>query len=163
MAPVVENQVLSLPANRQSDTFEVQGTTYSYEFHFYPVDSLPLVVNAEGLRYHDNLVDLTVRRGATVVLSHRFSRHSFASMLSAKDMRTSALVGFSYNLTKTDDHSALHFVATVGDPDETAGINFPFDIKVSPDGSYSIEHAQNLETEPLIEGLNQDPSTDGGV
>lgn len=162
-APVVEDRIHTMSVIDHSDTFRVENRLYEYHYHFAPADSLPIVTNADGTRYNDNTVLLTIKRDSTVIFNHRFTKASFAELVPASNLKTSALAGFSYNLTKTDDHTQLRFIATVGDPDETAGINFPIEILVKPSGQFSLQPAEDIETEPLIEGLNVDPSQNGQV
>lgn len=163
VAPEQSNAILDLGVMERSDTITVRGRLYHYSFRFAPSDSLPIITNADGSRYHDNEVMLTVRRDSTVVLRRRFTKQSFASMVPHGELQNSALVGFSYNLNHADDHSQLRFIATVGDPDETAGIYYPVELRISTDGTFSLHEAEDFETESLFEGLNQEPAEDMGV
>ena len=163
VAPQESNAILDLGVIEQNQTFTVRGKQYDWSFRFTPVDSLPIVINPDGSRYHDNEVLLTIRRDSTIVLRRRFTKQSFASMVPKKELKNTALVGFCYNLNHTDDHSCLRFIATVGDPDETSGIYYPVEIRIDPDGSYSLHHVEDFETESLFEGMNEDPADDIGV
>ena len=163
VAPQQTNAILDLGVMERSDTITVRGRLYRYNFRFAPVDSLPIIVNPDGTRYHDNEVLLTISRDSTVVLRRRFTKQSFASMVPAQELHKLALAGFSYNLNHADDHSQLRFIATVGDPDETSGINYPVEIRVTADGTYSLHTVEDFETESLFDDLNLDPSEDMGV
>ncbi len=162
-SPAVSNEIIDLGTIERSDTFTLRGKVYRYEFRLASVDSLPIIVNSDGTRYYDNDVTLTVRHDSTVVLRRRFTKHSFASHVPADQIRNSALVGFSFDFTHADDHNYLRFIATVGDPDETTGVNYPVEVRVAPDGTYSLEPAEDFETESLFEGINEDPSDNLGV
>lgn len=163
VAPQQTNAILDLGVMERNDTITVRGKLYHYSYRFAPVDSLPVIVNPDGTRYHDNVVQLTVRRDSTVVLQRRFTKHSFASMVPRDELPDLALAGFSYNLNHLDDHSQLRFIATVGDPDETSGINYPVEIRISSDGTYSLHTVEDFETESLFDDLNLDPTEDMGV
>ena len=163
VAPQQTNAILDLGVMERSDTITVRGRLYRYNFRFAPVDSLPIIVNPDGTRYHDNEVLLTISRDSTVVLRRRFTKQSFASMVPAQELHKLAHAGFSYNLNHADDHSQLRFIATVGDPDETSGINYPVEIRVTADGTYSLHTVEDFETESLFDDLNLDPSEDMGV
>ena len=163
VAPQESNAIIDLGEIARNDTFTVRGRLYHYSFRLAPTDSLPVITNADGARYHDNELQLTIRRDSTVVLRKRFTKKSFASYVPAEAMHNSALVGFSYNLNHADDHSQLRFIATVGDPDETADIYYPVEIRVSPDGTCSFHTVEDFETESPFEGLNEDPGDDKGV
>lgn len=163
VAPQQSNAIIDLGILERNDTITVRGKLYHYSYRFAPVDSLPVITNPDGSRYHDNDVQLTVRRDSTVVLKRHFTKHSFASMVPKGELSKFALVGFSYNLNHADDHSQLRFIATVGDPDETSGIFYPVEIRISPDGSYSLHTVEDFETESPFEGLNVEPTEDMGV
>ena len=162
-SPAVSNEIIDLGTIERSYTFTLRGKVYRYEFRLASVDSLPIIVNSDGTRYYDNDVTLTVRHDSTVVLRRRFTKHSFASHVPADQMRNSALVGFSFDFTHADDHNYLRFIATVGDPDETTSVNYPVEVRVAPDGTYSLFPAEDFETESLFEGINEDPSDNLGV
>lgn len=161
--PTDSNEIIDLGVMERNDTITIRGKKINWSFRFAPVDSLPIIVNPDGSRYHDNDVQLTIRRDSTIILRRRFTKQSFASMVPKGDLNNSALVGFCYNLNHTDDHSCLRFIATVGDPDETSGIYYPIEIRIDPDGSYSLHHVEDFETESPFEGMNEDPSDDIGV
>ena len=163
VTPAVTNEIIDLGVIEQNQIFTVRGKQYNWSFRFAPVDSLPIIVNPDGSRYHDNEVQLTIHRDSTLVLRRRFTKQSFASMVPKDELPNTALVGFCYNLNHTDDHSCLRFIATVGDPDETSGIYYPVEIRIDPDGSYSLHHVEDFETESLFEGMNEDPAEDLGV
>ncbi len=163
IAPTVSNEIIDMQAIEHTDTFSIRGKKYTYDFRLAPVDSLPVVMNADGSRYHDNDVTLTVRRDSTVVLRRRFTKHSFASQVPARELQNFALVGFSFDFTHADDHSYLRFIATVGDPDEASDIFYPIEVRVAADGTYSLHPAENFETESPYEGMNEDPSDNLGV
>ena len=155
--------IISLRELHRTDSLSVAGQTYTYQYDFVPTDSLPVVRNPQGDDYHDNKVTLVVRQGARTIVQRTFTKHDFSELVPQEFMQTSALVGFTYNYTKLDDHSALYFIATVGDPDETADMAFPIQLKVTPQGSVSMEKATGLDTEPINPGMTIDPSDEGGV
>ena len=125
-----------------------------------PSDSLPVVINLDGARYKDNIVNLSVTKDQQVILQQSFTKASFKNFVPENDMSNCALVGFSYNLNETADTTQLRFIATVGDPDETAGVNYSTEILVSPAGHITMQMAKDLETEPEYDNLNQDPEED---
>lgn len=144
-------------------TVAVKDTEYSYVLQFSSCDSLPVVTNAVGQKYYDNTVTLTISKGADVFYKHTFTKSSFSGMVPSKFMETSALVGFNFNYNKEDDHSAFYFIATVGDPDDSAEMSFPLEVAIGTDKSLSIKKAENLDTEPVHKGLTKDPAYDEGV
>lgn len=144
-----------------TDTIRINGVLYRYTFKFAPDDSLPVIVNSVGQTYHDNRVKLTIKKDSTTIYTHSFTKKSFEGIVPKKFMATSALVGFNYNITKADNHSKFFFIATVGDPDETAELSFPMEVIITTDGQMNIIKAENIETEPIIPGMTVDPEEDG--
>lgn len=155
--------VIRLTSYAYNDTIHIDDKTYSYDFAFSSVDSLPVITNSQGVQYYDNEVKLTIKRDSTIIYSHTFRKHDFNDIVPSDFLKASSLVGFNYNVIKRDDRSALYFIAMVGDPDESAEITYPVEIKISTGGAMSMEHAKDLETEPLHSGMNQDPNDDCGV
>ena len=155
--------IISLRELHRTDSLSVAGQTYTYQYDFVATDSLPVVRNPQGDDYRDNKVTLVVSQGTRTILQRTFTKHDFQELIPEEFMQTSALVGFTYNYTKLDDHSALYFIATVGDPDETADMAFPIQLKITPQGSISMEKATGLDTEPINPGMTIDPDDKGGV
>lgn len=156
--PAELDTVVALEPLSLRSTLTLDGQCLTYEYRMQPSDSLPVITNVDGARYYDNEVLLTVWRDDSVrIFRRRFLKGDFAGCLSLSRMDRVGLVGFSYNPMKSDDTSALYFLATVGDPDETAGVNFPVEIRITPSGSLSMQQAEDIETEPLHEGLNEEP------
>lgn len=144
-----------------TDTVRINGALYRYTFNFAPDDSLPVIVNTVGQTYRDNMVRLTIKKDSTTIYAHTFTKKSFEGIVPKKFMATSALVGFNYNITKTDNPGKFFFIATVGDPDETAELSFPMEVIITTDGQMNIIKAENIETEPIIHGMTVDPEEDG--
>ena len=163
IAPQQSDSILSLDDINASETLLINGEKISYVFRMSPADSLPIVTNLDGTRYKDNIVNLTVSRGNDVILKREFTKYSFKDYVPSNDMSNCALVGFSYNLNETNDSTQLRFIATVGDPDETAGVNYPTEILISPNGNIKMQVAKDIETEPEFDNLNEEPSEDEGV
>ena len=163
VAPQQSNAILSLDEINATESRNIKGSVFTYTIHMAPSDSLPIVVNLDGARYKDNIVKLSVTKDQQVILQRSFTKASFKNFVPENDMSNCALVGFSYNLNETTDSTQLRFIATVGDPDETAGVNYSTEILVSPAGHITMQMAKDLETEPEYDDLNQDPSEDQGV
>lgn len=156
-----ETGVISLRDYSISDTIAIGGKIFNYTYTLEHVDTLPTLINPQGLEYHENRVSIKVSRGDEQIFNKKFLKNNFKDIVPADFLKTSTMVGVNYNFTKRDeDRSALYFIVTVGDPDETSDMVFPLEVKIAPDGSYSIKKAENLETAPISTGLNIDPSED---
>lgn len=156
-APVVVDTILCADVREGCDTVRIQGQLLAYAFRFAPDDSLPLVVNADGQRARDNVAELTVHRGETLLLHRVFHKQDFAAFVPQDQMPYCTLAGFTYDRMRSDERDALRFVATVGDPDESSGVNYPVELVVSPSGALRLEVGDDMETAPLVPDLREEP------
>jgi len=154
--------IISLRDYTINDTISINGKLYKYICTFEHVDTLPVLMNPQGLEYHESRVRIDIKQNDSNVFSKTFYKNNFRDQVPADFLKTSTVVGVNYNFMKRDtDRSAFYFIITVGDPDETSdNMAYPLELKVATDGSYSIKKAENLETEPLHPGMNIDPSED---
>ena len=154
--------IISLRDYTINDTISINGKLYKYTCTFEHVDTLPVLMNPQGLEYHESRVRIDIKQNDSNVFSKTFYKNNFRDQVPADFLKTSTVVGVNYNFMKRDtDRSAFYFIITVGDPDETSDNRaYPLELKVATDGSYSIKKAENLETEPLHPGMNIDPSED---
>jgi hypothetical protein len=154
--------IISLRDYTINDTISINGKLYKYTCTFEHVDTLPVLMNPQGLEYHESRVRIDIKQNDSNVFSKTFYKNNFRDQVPADFLKTSTVVGVNYNFMKRDtDRSAFYFIITVGDPDETSdNMAYPLELKVATDGSYSIKKAENLETEPLHPGMNIDPSED---
>lgn len=156
--PQEQETITSLDPISYRNTSMLSGHRYTYEYKMESIDTLPIIINADGAKYYDNAVNLTIWRDDTVKIFHKvFLKKNFTDYVSNQYIQKSGLVGFSYNPIKEKDQTALYFLATIGDPDESAGVNFPIEIRISTEGSISMKKAEDIETEPLQKGLNEEP------
>lgn len=152
-----QDEIISLPPLSYRASAVLAGKRLTYEYGMEAVDSLPIIVNVDGTRYYDNVVFLTIwGEDSKVLLKRKFLKEDFTKYVSTENMRCLGLVGFSINPETKADSQELHFIATVGDPDETSGVNFPVDIGVDALGNISMKPAENTETAPLNRELSQD-------
>lgn len=157
-----EEQIGTLRERHDKNGISIAEKKYVYKYDFVHDESLPVVRNPQGDDYYDNKVTLKIWQQGNEIFSRTFTKKDFKGLVPEKFMTNSALVGFTYNYTKAETTDALYFIATVGDPDETADMAFPIQIRITPDGSISMEKATNLDTEP-INPMTVDPSNEGGV
>lgn len=156
-----ETGIISLRDYSISDTIAIGGKIFNYTYTLEHVDTLPILINPQGLEYHESRVSIKVTRGDEQIFNKKFLKNNFREIVPADFLKTSTMIGVNYNFTKRDeDRTALYFIVTVGDPDETSDMAFPLELKIAPDGTYSIKKAENLETAPISTGLNIDPKED---
>lgn len=156
-----ETGIISLRDYTLKDTITINGKLYNYACTFEHVDSMPILINPQGLEYHESRVTIAIQRDSTQIFSKTFYKNNFRNYVPSEFLKSSTVVGVNYNFTRRDeDKSAFYFIVTVGDPDETSDMAYPLELKVEPNGTYTIKKAENLETEPISTGLNIDPSED---
>ena len=157
-----QSGVISLRNYTLNDTITIGGKLYKYSCRFEHVDSMPVLINPQGLEYHECRASIDITREDAKVFSKTFYKSNFHDHIPSDFLKTSTVVGINYNFMKIDsDRSAFYFIITVGDPDETSdNMAYPLEVKIATDGSFSIRQAEDLETEPLSPGLNIDPSED---
>lgn len=156
--PTQTDTLLALDARQDNNTVEVDGHQLTYAYAIAPDTLRPIVANQDGQRYYDNTATLTIHEGQALILKQTFTKEDFAYFVPNKEMKFCVLAGFTYDeLANEQRHDALRFIATVGDPDEANGINFPVEIVVRPNGQLTLEQAEDLETAPLTPGLSEQP------
>lgn len=156
--------IVTLRDYRITDTITINGKLYSYDYSLQHVDSMGVVINPQGLEYRESRVHVAVRRGEETIFDKTYYKNDFKAYVPDNELEMYTMVGVTYNDTKRGtDNSALYFIVTVGDPDETSDMAYPLELKVAADGSHTFSKARNLDTEPLRPGMNIDPSDDAGV
>ena len=120
------------------------------------------VPSSEGYKYYDNYVELTIYKGKTdeVEFTHTFNTNSFKQYIPENIQAQSSLVGFNFNYMEFGKHDKFHFIAVVGDPDETTDIAYSIAIDINPDYSISTRIVNNVDTEPISNDMNVDPDED---
>ncbi len=154
------DSVSALQEYQMTDTVTVKGTKYTYTYSFRNDKSLPLIVNSFGYTYYDNAVDVVIRKDTSLIYSHTFTKETFKSHLSDKDISNYALLGFNFNYMKADDHSMFHFITNIGDCDESGSASYPMAIDITLDGKVIITQVKDIETGPQLD-MNVDPEEEG--
>lgn len=156
------NIVQNIPEYRLEDTLTVQGSLYTYSISFQNDKSAEVIRNTEGIRYYDNDVTLTIYRGNSdeVFFTHTFTKDSFRRYLPENQYKQFTLAGVNFNHMEQGHHDRFHFIAAVGDPDETLGITYSIAIDISRDKTISMHKIDNIDTAPISEGMCVDPGED---
>jgi len=139
--------ILSLPAVSFTDTLTIDGKIHQYTIDITPVDTLPVVINGDGVKYHDNSIRLTVTQAKDTLFDHTFTKQSFVDYIKDIDSEQVALVNCRYNINA--DSPALSFVAYVADPDDNIEVERNIEIRVLSDGKYSLQAIEDPEMEPI--------------
>lgn len=142
---VNKDSVYTISPYTLNDNVMVRGTRYNYLCDFHADASLDVVTSSFGDKYYDNVLDLTITKDGEAVFSHQFTKQSFASHINDNELSDYALLGFNFNYMKADDHNQFHFIASVGDPDESGTVVKSFDIDITTAGAITITTAAGAE------------------
>lgn len=159
-SPIVQEEsdgILSLPTVVFTDTLTIDGKKHQYTIAITPDDSLPTVINAEGVKYHDNRIRLTVTQGADTLFNQEFTKQSFADYIEGIDLDKVALVNCRYNINIPMDHPALSFIAYVADPDDNIDVERNIEIRILAGGKYSLQAVDDPEMEAIDTSGRLDP------
>ena len=119
-------------------TEEIQwiGKTYTITISRRADSELPVVSDAQGVKYYDNRFTLSVNRNdGTTFYSHEFTKADFAGYVDAQYLSGNALLGLVYEEADGDN---LLFAASVGEPDPMSDDYVPLVITLSRTGNLSI-------------------------
>lgn len=143
----VGQSVSSLSECSRTGTHTIGGTRYDYSFRIACDTSLAIVTNPQDYQYYDNKATLVVKSGNTEIINRTFTKNAFKEYVSEEVFNHSALIGFAYNEDESQDRQAIHFIATIGDPDLTAESFKSFDLRFTSSGSMTIEELENENME----------------
>lgn len=123
------------------DTVRVDGRLYSYAIHRESSDSLPVVVDEEGMQYADNYYRLSIERGGQQFFSRRFTKATFASYLSSDFLEKGLLDGMICDRSLP----GLCFAVSVTLPQ--SDMVEPLLLHVDPAGGIAIERDTRSEND----------------
>ena len=157
-----QSTVQSVGEYTLQDTVTVQGVKYTYELSFHPNKTAPTITNYEGFEYYENEATLTIYqgKGSDVFYTHNFTKETFRQFVPANLYDHCTLAGMNFNYMELGKHDCFHFIAVVGDPDDTADIAYSVAIDISKSGNMSLRKVEDIDTAPISDGLNIDPDED---
>ena len=107
--------IISLRDYTINDTISINGKLYKYTCTFEHVDTLPVLMNPQGLEYHESRVRIDIKQNDINVFSKTFYKNNFRDQVPADFLKTSTVVGVNYNFMKRDtDRSAFYFIRQHG-------------------------------------------------
>lgn len=114
------------------DSVRVGTHLYKYHIHREACDSLPTVTDESGFVFADNIYRLTILKDGKPFLDRRFTKSSFAHLLSADFRRQGILDGFMCDTSQP----GLHFAVSVSYPQ--SDMYQPFLLNIDERGGLSI-------------------------
>ena len=144
--PIDIDTIIDLPQIKVTDTVTIKNTLYNFNYNFHAVDSLPIVLCFNGMRYHDNEVELSVYNDSSLVFKKNFRKNMFKDLIPEKDLKKMSLTNFNYFLAKREDHSKFHFLAIISDPEEgDNNYGYFIDIQIDDSGNIHMEKAKESD------------------
>lgn len=154
------NAINSLSEYDNSGKHTIGNSTFQYTYSFKNDKSLDIVKNPLDYQYYDNKATLTITQGGRSIVNRTFTKEDFKSKVPANFYKVSGLVGFCYNFDKENNKDAIYFIATIGDPDQSADTTCAIEIKITSSGVISFDLLQDRDTAPINEGMTVDPNPD---
>ena len=136
---VVDTLVHKMNNVEQMDEVKWLGSTYRVAVERHTSDSLSMVEN-NGKRYRNNVIKVKITRAdGSVFFEKVFSKTFFADYVDENYLSKNVILGLVLNGT---DANGMHFLGSVGSPDELSEDYIPFDVTVSRMGDVSVERAR---------------------
>ena len=144
---VVSNEIQELQTIDATASAEFKGKMYNMRMIRKADANLPIVADAQGVRYYDNTISLRINSGDREIINKDFTKNTFASYLAADVLQHAILEGLVVD--KVTEYG-LMFAASVSYPE--SDLYVPFHVTVLPNGVLSIDKADLMEDyEPDVE------------
>lgn len=127
------------------------GTLYQYDIHRKPDTSLTMIEDEHHIRYVDNSIVLTIKKGGNQTFCKTFTKKVFMSLLD-DDFRTHGILeGLVFDKIVPQ---GLQFAASISDPSQDDWY-MPFLVTISGNSIVSIKR------DPTLDSGSPQPSDDG--
>ena len=137
---VVDTLVHQMNPVDQTDEVKWLGSTYRVTVNRHSSDSLSVVTDNNGNRYRNNVIRLKITRAdGSVFFEKNFSKSLFASLVDETYLSKNVILGLVFNDV---DANGMHFLGSVGSPDELSEDYIPFIVTISRMGDVSVERAR---------------------
>ena len=153
-----EQGIISLRERKGNGLHSIANTKLEYSFTLKADKKLSVVVNRMEERFYDNRakVVITTPNGKKTEVS--ITKENLRQYIPEQIYGTSGLIGFCFNQERKQDNTGLYFIATIGDPDETADISYALELVMKADGTYQVHELKDKETYPIKRGMTIDPN-----
>ena len=142
--PKVPTGPKSLSDFKYEKKVEWMGGTYTITIHRYADKDLELALDADGRKYYDNKVQLSIKRpDGTTFYGRTFTKNDFKEFTNNHYGEHGSLVGFMFDHAEGD---ALRFGVSVGSPDPNSDEYVPMDFVIDKSCHVRISNATELDT-----------------
>lgn len=145
IVPPREEKVVDTLVHKMNTTENVEvvkwlGNSYKVAVRRHTSDSLSVVTDNNGKRYRNNIIKMKITRAdGSVFFEKNFTKSLFDSYVDEAYLSKNVILGLVFN---DADASGLHFLGSVGSPDELSEEYIPFIVTISRMGDVSVEKAR---------------------
>lgn len=137
---VVDTLVHKMNTTENEETVRWLGSSYKVTVRRHTSDSLSVVTDNNGKRYRNNVIKMKITRAdGSVFFEKNFTKNLFDSYVDEAYLSKNVILGLVFN---DADASGLHFLGSVGSPDELSEEYIPFIVTISRMGDVSVEKAR---------------------
>ena len=133
------DEIVRLSSARQSGSISANGHNYTYTITGEPCDSLPIIIDDDGIRYADNLYTLTIKYDDAPFVTRGITKTDLSKYLTPEFQQKGILDGLIYD----DRQQGLRFRALVSFPE--SDVHMPLIISISKEGQISFERDLQAE------------------
>ncbi len=137
---VVDTLIHMMNPTENEQSVEWLGGTYKVAVRRHTSDSLSVVTDNNGKRYRNNIIKMKITRAdGSVFFEKNFTKSLFESYVEKDYLSKNVILGLVYNNV---DSNGMHFLGSVGSPDDLSEEYIPFIVTISRMGEVSVERAR---------------------
>lgn len=137
---VVDTLIHKMNPTDNEEAVKWLGSTYTVAVHRHTSDSLSAVTDNNGKRYRNNVIKMRITRAdGSVFFEKNFTKNLFDDFVDEAYLSKNVILGLVFN---DADSNGLHFLGSVGSPDELSEEYIPFIVTISRMGDVSVEKAR---------------------
>lgn len=142
--PKVSAEIQSMPAEESEKRFEWGSVYYEAHLSRSADKQLPVVADADGNKYYDNAIALTIAGPSGNVVEKVFRKEDFSDYINSNYIKPSRSVLANLLFTAVENGNAV-FVATVGSPDVMDDEFMLVRVLISKSGTIRMERVEEIE------------------
>ncbi|MCD8283033.1 MAG: DUF4738 domain-containing protein [Prevotella sp.] len=147
--PAVREGITALPETSVTRSFVWGDASYEATITRTPDKEQPVVTDADGNRYYDNDIRLTILSPSGKLTDRVFHKGDFAAAAGERYARSGAYALLNMVFHEVVNNEAV-FIATIGSPDELDDVYVLTRVMVSKTGALSMSRIEEIE-EPNID------------
>ncbi len=142
--PKVSAETKAMPEEESTKRFEWGDVYYEARLSRSADKELPIVTDADGDKYYDNAIALTIAGPSGNVVEKVFRKDDFSDYINSNYIKPSRSVLVNLIFTEIEGSNAV-FVATVGSPDVMDDEFMLVRVLVSKSGTIRMDRVEEIE------------------